>query len=163
MLSGDTGIAFAKPEDIIHKLQIYDPVTQRNRLLVNWAQVFTPTSTKNKIIYTTNLEPPHPNNNLKCVTKTPIQQAKMCNKGQNTRTYNGTSLKMGCAISEGIRKAKSPWRATRNKIKKYTEAGCKLKLILLDPLVGSVLMYGLHITPLRRTQIVKLQSFYSCV
>ena len=68
---------------------------------------------------------------------------------------------MGCAISEGIRKAKTACRATGNKIKKYTDAAIALKLILLDCLVGSVLMCGLHIIPLHRSRIIQIQSFYS--
>ena len=37
----------------------------------------------------------------------------------------------------------------------------QLKITLLNSLVGSVLTYGLHITPLKNTQISALQSFYS--
>ena len=40
--SGDPRIAFAKNEDILHNLQIYDKVTTQNHLIAKWAKVFNP-------------------------------------------------------------------------------------------------------------------------
>ena len=39
------------------------------------------------------------------------------------------------------------------------DAARRLKLTLLGSLVGSVLMYGLRLIPIRNTQIATLQSF----
>ena len=36
MFSDDTGVAFKELNDIKNKLEIYDKVTKRNQLLVNW-------------------------------------------------------------------------------------------------------------------------------
>ena len=41
MFSGDTGIAFTRTADKIHKLQTYDQTTQNNYLLIKWDKVFT--------------------------------------------------------------------------------------------------------------------------
>ena len=38
---------------------------------------------------------------------------------------------MKSAVTEGIRKAKTAWLATRNKIKKYTDDAKKIKIYLV--------------------------------
>ena len=65
------------------------------------------------------------------------------------------------AVNENIRKAKCAWHASRNKIKKYMEADPQLKLILLQSLVQSVLLYSLSLLPLKAAQVDQLQIFYS--
>ena len=58
MFSGDTGIAFTRTEDIIHKLQTYDQTTQNNYLLINLGKVFILTTSKNKTMQKIILDPP---------------------------------------------------------------------------------------------------------
>ena len=150
MFSDDTGIAFKNPKDIINKLTIYDQITQKNRLLVNWDKVFILIPKSNKEIPNIINTLPHPYNKIKCT-----------NKGKILGHMMEPDKKMNIAVSEGIRKAKIAWQITRNKINKYTDSDNKLKIILLDSLVGSVLLYSLHIIPLHHTLTEKLQTFYS--
>ena len=54
--------------------------------------------------------------------------------------------------------AKIAWHSTR-KLKKYTDDVNKLKFTLLDSLVCSVLLYGLHLIPIQNAEAAKLHSF----
>ena len=48
LFSDDTGVAFKSTNDILSKLRIYDQITQKNHLLVNWSKVFILTNEKTK-------------------------------------------------------------------------------------------------------------------
>ena len=63
------------------------------------------------------------------------------------------------AIGDALKKAQIAWETARYKIKKYTRADMQLKIILLNALVGSVLLYSLHLCPLTQTQAKRIQTF----
>ena len=48
MFPDDTGIAFAKNDDLLHKLHTYDKIATRNHLMVNWGKVFVIPHTQQK-------------------------------------------------------------------------------------------------------------------
>ena len=86
----------------------------------------------------------------------------MRNKGGGVlRHMMWPGAKMRGGISEGLRTSKIAGPVTRNKIKKYIDGGDKLKIVLLDSLVGCGHMYGTNIPQLRHSQISKIQYFYS--
>ena len=51
LFSDDTGVAFKSANDILSKLRIYDQITQKNHILVNWSKVFILTN-ENKMYKT---------------------------------------------------------------------------------------------------------------
>ena len=70
---------------------------------------------------------------------------------------------MNEAVIAGIAKSKIEWGASRNKINAYADTGGKLKLILLNSPVGSVLLYGLHIIPISKPLITKNKIILLCM
>ena len=75
-----------------------------------------------------------------------------------------TNESMDEAIKDRLKKAKNAWHAIKNKYITNKEINTKLRLQLFDSLIGSILLYSLHIIQLNKTSISKIQSFYSkCV
>ena len=68
---------------------------------------------------------------------------------------------MDNAVTEVLRKEKTAWQMARSRIKKYIGVDPQLELIFRSALIGIILLYRINIQPLPRTQISKLQSFYS--
>ena len=85
--SDDTGVAFEKPEDIIHKLQIYDKVAQQNHLLVRWGSIHFSTP-KNEIIPRERTESPHPYIKIKCVAEGEML-GHLAESGKNRKRWLG--------------------------------------------------------------------------
>ena len=96
MFSDDTGIAFNNTNDIIKKLTIYDQITMKYQLLVNWDKVFILIPKGNNDIPNVIKTFPHPYNQIKCV-----------NKGKILGHMMEPDKKMNISVYERIRKAKN--------------------------------------------------------
>ena len=93
--------------------------------------------------------------------QTPYSAIKCVTTGKILRHMMDPNVEMNRDVAGVLRKAKTEWRATRNKIKRYQEAESRIRITHRDSLVGSVLRYGTHVTPLSQTQLTKPQPFYS--
>ena len=72
-----------------------------------------------------------------------------------------TTNNLNEAVEDRIQKAKAAWRYIRNSIITNKNISKKLRLMLFDSLITSILLYSLHIIPMNKTNISKLQRFYS--
>ena len=113
---------------------------------------------------------PHQNKNLqktKNVVKTANESVKKINCVTTAKILGhiiNTNESMDEAIKDRLKKAKNAWYAIKNKYITNKEINTKLRLQLFDSLIGSILLYSLHIIQLNKTNINKIQSFYSkCV
>ena len=68
---------------------------------------------------------------------------------------------VGKAIDDRLKKARGAWAILKKTLIANNQIDIKLKVILFDSLIGSILLYGLNTMNINSTLINKLQSFYS--
>ena len=93
---------------------------------------------------------PHPYNQIKCTTKSKILGHMM------TADNNFT-----IAVLDRLNKAKGAWAKLRRSFLTNTVISIKYRLIISHSIIGSILLYGLHIFNLNNTNYSLMQSFYS--
>jgi len=65
------------------------------------------------------------------------------------------------AIQDRLSKGNTAWRNIKNSYIPNKTLDTKLRLQLYDTLIGSILLYSLHVIPLNVSNLTKMQSFYS--
>ena len=72
-----------------------------------------------------------------------------------------TNTKSNKAVEDRLALARQAWKKLKNTLIKNDKIDPKLKLLLFDSLVGSVLLYGLTTIKINKTKMAQIQSFYS--
>ena len=72
-----------------------------------------------------------------------------------------TTNNLNEAVDDRIQKANAAWHNIRNSVITDKSVNKKLRLMLFESLITSILLYSLHIIPTNKTNISKLQRFYS--
>ena len=93
---------------------------------------------------------PQPYCNIEYETKANVIGHIMDSTNNSNNAINDRLRKS--TISRKLLKGKIPWELGIN---------TKLRLILFDSLISIVLLYSLHIVPICKTSIIKLQQFHS--
>ena len=65
------------------------------------------------------------------------------------------------AVDDRIQKANDAWDNIRNSVITENNVNKKLRLMIFESLITSILLYSLHIIPMSKTNISKLRRFYS--
>ena len=65
------------------------------------------------------------------------------------------------AVGDRVQKANYAWRNIRNSVITDKNVNKELRLMLFESLITSILLYSLHIIHMNKTNISKLQRFYS--
>ena len=91
-----------------------------------------------------------PYNQIKCTTKSKILGRMMTADNHNA-----------IAVQDRLCKAKNAWAKLRRSFITNADIHIKYRLIIFHSIIGSILLYSLHIAELNKTNFSTMQSYYS--
>ena len=91
----------------------------------------------------------------------PYNKIQVVNNSKILGHQMSADRKMDKAVEDRLNKSKAAWHMIKNSYIFRDDIKPSVRIIILNSLIGTIMLYGLHVIPLKATLITKIQSFYS--